>query len=83
MSWDKHHDYRMRDLQVLGPMVAGIIKDDAKELTKIRRENEELRKENEWLRSQVVASIMRSFVFGWVAGLLTAVFVCSLVNFLC
>lgn len=81
MSWDKEHDYRMRDLEVLGPMVARIHEREAKERVETRRENEALRKENELLKSQLVASRMHSFVVGWIAGLLAAVFVHSLVVF--
>ena len=81
MSWDKHHDYRMRDLEVIGPMVADIFAKDAKTLDKLRQENQTLREENELLRSQVVPSRVRSFACGVAVCLLITMLAYTLLVF--
>ena len=64
MSWDKHHDRRMEDLRVLGPIAARVIQEDSNELKSLREENKKLREECEHLKSLLVSSDVRAFSKG-------------------
>ena len=74
MSWDKHHDYRMRDLEVLGPIAARVIKEDRQESQStreenklLREENEKLREECEYIKSLLFSSRFRAFANGFIS----------------
>lgn len=64
MSWDKHHDRRMEDLRVLGPIATRIIQKDSSELKSLREENKKLREECEYLKTRLASSGVRAFSNG-------------------
>ena len=70
MSWDKHHDYRMQDLKVLGSIAAEVIEKDSVELKK-------LREENEYLKSSIQSRETKAFASG--VACCVVVFVCIFV----
>jgi hypothetical protein len=67
MSWDKHHDYRMQDLRMLGPIAARVIQEDSNELKSLREENEKLREECEYIKSLLFSSRFQAFANGFIS----------------